>query len=240
MDNFKTMTVGEIVAEDFGNARVFDRYKIDFCCNGSIPLAEACKLAGADIDKVIGELKHKPVEDSGVADFKGWPTDLLVDYILKWHHRNIRRRGPEIRALLDKVCNAHGGRHPELYEVQRLFDESLPDLENHLQKEEVVLFPYVYELYDAKTNGTPVPEFHCGTIKSPIAVMMAEHDAEGERYRHISYLTNGYATPDDGCASYHLLMEKLKAFEIALHEHIHLENNIVFPRAIETEEILKH
>lgn len=239
MKSFKTMTVGEIVADDFRYAAVFDKYKIDFCCNGSIPLSEACKYAGADMDKVTTDLEIAPSGDSPMTDFKGWPADLLADYILKFHHRNIRMQGPEIAALLEKVCNVHGDNHPELFEVKELFDRSLIDLYSHLQKEEMVLFPYIYELCEAKANHTSAPFFHCGSVESPIAVMMAEHDAEGERYRRVSYLTNDYTAPTDACGSYRLLLDKLKAFEAALHHHIHLENNIVFPRVIELEKTLK-
>lgn len=234
------MTVGEIVAEDFKYARVFDKYRIDFCCNGSIPLSEACKYAQADMDEVVRELETSPSEafpseTSPMMDFKTWPIDLLVDYILKFHHRNIRTQGPKIAALLDKVCRVHGDNHPKLFEVQELFQQSLSDLDNHLQKEEMVLFPYIYGLCEATDNHAPAPHFHCGTIESPIAVMMAEHDAEGERYRHIARLTNDYTAPADACGSYHLVLDQLKAFEAALHHHIHLENNIVFPRSIMME-----
>lgn len=232
MKNYREMSVGEIVADNFEYSKIFDKYKIDFCCNGSVPLTEACKQADIEIDRVIRELESEMPEGSATVDFKSWPTDLLADYILKFHHRNIRKQGPEIAALLDKVCRAHGDNHPELYEVKALFNESLIDLENHLEKEEMVLFPYIYDLCAAREHGRPAPYFHCGTIESPIAVMMAEHDAEGERYREISRLTNDYTVPEDGCSSYRLLLERLKAFEEALHHHIHLENNIVFPRAI--------
>lgn len=235
MKNYRVMSVGEIVADDFANATVFDRYKIDFCCNGSVPLTEACRRVGIEVEQVMSELEREVTKGSATVDFKCWPIDLLADYILKFHHRNIRKQGPEIAALLDKVCRAHGDNHPELFEVQALFNDSLLDLESHLEKEEKVLFPYIYELYQAKEQQYPAPPFHCGTIESPIAVMMAEHDAEGERYREISRLTNGYMVPADGCGSYRLLLEKLAAFEEALHHHIHLENNIVFPRAIEME-----
>lgn len=238
MKDYSALTVGEIVADDFKHAKVFDKYKIDFCCNGSIPLSEACRNADADVEIVIGELQNAPSDGSAMVDFKGWPTDLLVDYILKFHHRNIRKQGPEIARLLDKVCGAHGDNHPELFEVQEQFEQSWVDLNSHLQKEEMVLFPYMYELCEANEKGIPAPAFHCGTIESPIAVMMAEHDAEGERYRHIARLTNDYTPPADACNSYRLLLEELKAFEAALHHHIHLENNIVFPRGIEMERAL--
>ena len=235
MKNYKSMTVGEIVADNFNNAEVFENYKIDFCCHGSVPFTEACRKAGADADKVISDLERESSEVSEMVDFKSWPTDLLVDYILKFHHRRVRREGVAIAELLDKVCKAHGPNHPELYKIQALYENSMVDLENHLNKEEMVLFPYVYELCNAEMNGSFVPPFHCGSIESPIAVMMAEHDIEGERYREISELSHHYTVPEDACSSYRLLYKKLKSFEDALHHHIHLENNIVFPRALQME-----
>ena len=115
------MTVGEIVADNFNNAGIFDKYGIDFCCHGSALLPEASKTAGADMEKVIEEIEHLAPTTSENIDFKSWPLDLLVDYILKIHHRNIRTQGPEIEELLDKICRVHGEKHPSLYNVQDLF-----------------------------------------------------------------------------------------------------------------------
>ena len=155
---------------------------------------------------------------------------LLMDYILKIHHRGIRARGPELLALLEKVERVHGEAHPELHELKALVSESLEDLEMHLQKEENVLFPYLYELYAAKEQGQRMAPMHCGTIANPIRVMKMEHEGEGNRYLHIIQLTNHFSVPQDGCASYRLLMQELEAFVDALFEHIHLENNLLFPR----------
>ena len=141
------------------------------------------------MEKVIEEIEHLAPTTSENIDFKSWPLDLLVDYILKIHHRNIRTQGPEIEELLDKICRVHGEKHPSLYNVQALFHDSLSDLNAHLDKEELVLFPYIYEMVKAKLENTPLPEFHCGSIEAPISVMMAEHDIEGERYRHIEPAT---------------------------------------------------
>ena len=239
MKDYTQMTVGEIVADNFGNAAVFDRYGIDFCCNGARSLPDACLAAEVDREQVVADLTTVTSRESVFADFKSWDTDLLADYILKYHHRNIRTQGPAIDRLLTKVCNVHGDKHPELFKVQALFLGSLADLESHLEKEEVMLFPYIYELCDAERTHGHVGGFHCGTVEAPIRVMMAEHDAEGERYREISRLLNSYFAPENACASYHLLLKHLKAFEQALHHHIHLENNIVFPRAIALEAKLK-
>ena len=239
MKDYKKMTVGQIVADNFSNAEVFDKYGIDFCCHGSVLLPEASQKAGADVNEVIKDIENVTLPTSESIDFKSWPLDLLVDYILKIHHRNIRIKGPKLQELLDKVCQVHGDKHPTLYNVQVLFQQSLSDLNQHLDKEELVLFPYIYEMVKAKLDKTVLQEFHCGSIKAPISVMMAEHDAEGERYHHIERLTNGYTVPDDACNSYRLLLQELKDFETALHQHIHLENNIVFPRAIQLETELK-
>ena len=239
--DYETMTVGEIVADNFGNAEVFDKYGIDFCCHGSILLPEASQKAGADMDEIIKDIENlAPITTENI-DFKNWPLDLLADYILKIHHRNIRKNGPKIQELLDKVCKVHGENHPALYNVQVLLRQSLSDLNQHLDKEELVLFPYIYEMVKAKLDGATIPEFHCGSIQDPISVMMSEHDTEGERFRHIEKLTNGYSAPEDACNSYQLVLQQLKAFEAALHQHIHLENNIVFPRTTQLEaELQEH
>ena len=236
MKDYKLMAVGQIVADCFDYAKVFNKYGIDFCCNGDVSLADACGKMGIDADCLLEELKQTKSEQSLTLDFKSWPIDLLVDYILKFHHRNIRYQGPQILQLLDRVCEAHAGKHPELYEVRELFQESWIDLNNHLTKEEMVLFPYIYDLFDAVAQHRPIPAFHCGSVSSPISVMMSEHDAEGERFRRISGLTHGYLVPGDACSSYRLLLEMLRMFEDNLHHHIHLENNIVFPKAIELQE----
>ena len=136
---------------------------------------------------------------------------------MKIHHRGIRAKGPQIEALLTKVTEAHSKNHPDL------------------SKEENVLFPYVYEMFQAKEEGLKVAKFHCGTILYPIEVMEDEHNHEGERFEKISSLTNGFTAPEDACASFRLVLQQLKQFEEALHEHIHLENNIIFPRALELE-----
>ena len=235
MEKYKEMTVGQIVANSFANASIFEKYGIDFCCNGLDMLPDACAKVGIEVDTVIEDLNKPKNESSEVIDFKSWPLDLLCDYILKFHHRNIRTQGPQIMELLRKVCDVHSCSHPELLEVKELFERSLEDLENHLQKEEIMLFPHIYVMCESVSSGLPIRDFHCGSVEAPISVMMAEHQAEGDRYHRMEELTAGYQTPSDGCGSYRLLMAKLKAFNGALHQHIHLENNVVFPTAINIE-----
>ena len=235
MKNYKQMSVGQIVADRFENASVFKKYGIDFCCGGEISFIRACEKANVSTDKLIEEMEQTSSSASESIDFKSWPLDLLVDYVLKIHHRGIREKGPQIMELLNKVAQVHGDNHPELLEVKTHFYESLVDLGQHLEKEEQVLFPYIYEMAEAQLNNKPVEEFHCGSVQYPISAMMGEHDAEGERYRLISELTNGYTAPADACGSYRLVLNMLQEFEYNLHTHIHVENNIIFPRAIELE-----
>ena len=235
MKEYKSMSVGQIVADRFDNATVFKKYGIDFCCGGEISFAKACEKAGVSMDVLIQEMEQPGASTSESIDFKSWPLDLLVDYVLKIHHRGIREKGPRIFELLNKVANVHGDNHPELLEVKHHFYESLVDLNQHLEKEEQVLFPYIYEMAEAKLNNQPQVDFQCGSVEYPISAMMGEHDAEGERYRLIASLTNNYTAPADACGSYRLLLQMLQQFETDLHTHIHVENNIIFPRAIELE-----
>lgn len=238
--NYSLCTVGQIVADNFDTTEVFSRYRIDFCCHGNTPFAEACRNRGVDPDAVVRELEALAEKsESSAPGFVGWPVDLLIDYVLKIHHRGIRAKGPQIAALLDKVVEAHSQNHPELLQVQALFRDSLSDLGNHLLKEENVLFPYVNEMFQAKEEGRKAERFHCSTVLYPIEVMESEHSHEGERFEQIASLTNGYTVPEDACNSYRLMLELLKQFNEALHEHIHLENNIIFPAALRLEEEMR-
>ncbi len=237
------LSVGEIAASNPTAAAVLDRFNVDFCCHGKTAFAVACALAGHEPEKVAAALEEAGEGAiAGTPDFQRWPTDLLCDYVLKTHHRQIPVDGPAILRLLDKVKAAHGERHPELYEVAELFSQSFAALSEHLMKEENILFPYIYRLCEADLSGGTAPRFHCadGRVASPIRVMEHEHEGEGERHARIEALTHGYTTPEDACGSYRLLMTQLKAFKDALHEHIHIENNLIFPRAIELERKTVH
>lgn len=236
--DYSSYTVGQIVADDFKAARVFARHHIDFCCHGNLPFTEACSnrnISPALVAEELDQLQTR--QDATAPDFSQWPLDLLIDYVLKTHHRKIRSQGPELEALLAKVVAAHAERHPELRQVSLLFHEALTDLENHLQKEEQVLFPYVYEMCQAQADGQPLQPFHCGSILFPIHVMEEEHSHEGERFEHIANLTDDFTPPEDACPSYRLALQELQRFRDALHEHIHLENNLIFPRALNMEQL---
>ena len=231
----RNKSVGQIVAENFSTARIFKNYGIDFCCHGSNSLEEACRAAGVEIETVIEALNSESSSVNGEIPFASWPLDLLIDYILKIHHRGIRKNGPELLALIEKVRNIHGESHPELFELYNLVSESLIDLENHLQKEENVLFPYLLELIEASENNSKIGPMHCGSIANPIRVMHMEHEGEGNRYQHIKEITNNFQAPEDGCNTYRLMMSELETFVANLYEHIHLENNILFPECMKLE-----
>lgn len=228
------MTVGSLVAQDFNRAQVFERLGIDYCCHGSDTLKVASQKVGLNADDVLAQLDGSEVKGSA-PDFAHWPLDLLVDYVLKVHHRNFHLHHEELMQLVDKVATVHGARHPELLEVRKAVAESFDELDSHFAKEENVLFPQLYEIYQAYEEARPVAPFHCGTIAHPIRQMMLEHDQTGEMWQHISELTHHFVTPEDGCASFKLMNEQLKQFFLDLKEHISLENNLIFPGFLRME-----
>ncbi|NNT70906.1 iron-sulfur cluster repair di-iron protein [Flavobacterium sp. IMCC34852] len=232
MNALEQITVGELVAGDFRTAAVFSKYGIDFCCKGNRTLEEVCEKKGLDSnaieDELIAVLESK--SDSSI-DFKSWPTDLLIDYIEKTHHRYVEEKSIALLFYLDKLCKVHGQRHPELFEIALHFKICAGELAQHMKKEELILFPFVKKMYYALRDNTNIEQPHFGTVDNPIAMMQDEHENEGERFRKIAQLTNDYNPPADACETYKVTFAMLKEFEQDLHKHIHLENNIVFPKA---------
>lgn len=235
--NYLEMTIGDIVADNFSHSEVFNQFNIDFCCRGYRHLKDVIEAESIDETALLQALRDCTVTKEQSINFKEWPLELLVDYVTKYHHAKIREKGPELLKLCHKVASVHGDAHPELIKVAALFENSLQDLLSHLMKEDNILFPVVYQLAE---NPPKLDDNNCfQTVAMPIRVMMQEHDNEGERFREISVLTKGYAIPEDACQSYRLMMHQLAQFEKELHEHIHVENNIIFPEAIRREEALR-
>ena len=230
--------VGNIVKENYKVAPVLEGYNIDFCCGGNISLAAACERASVEVDELIPQLEEVMQDEDFDARFiRSLELDQLADYIEKRHHAYVKERIPFLKAKLEKLCSVHGSQHPELFEVEELFNESAQNLSMHLMKEELILFPLIRKLVKAsKGEAVDLSDMH--GVESPIKVMLAEHDAEGERFKTISKLTKEYQTPDDGCNTYEVTMRTLQEFEEDLHRHIHLENNILFPEALILEEKL--
>lgn len=242
MKNIKEHTIGELVAEDYRTAAIFSKYQIDFCCKGNRMLAEACTEEQLPVlyEELQALIATPPAKNDGVSDFKTWPLDLLAEYIEKKHHRFVSSQIPVLSGYIEKICSVHGQQHPELLEIRDLFKESAGELSMHMKKEELMLFPYIKRMCHADKEQTKLPAAPFGTVQSPIRNMMHEHDAEGERFNRINLLSGGYVVPADGCNTYQLTYALLKAFEEDLHLHIHLENNILFPGAIQLEERLSH
>jgi regulator of cell morphogenesis and NO signaling len=231
-------TVGDIVARDYRAAEVFEKYRIDFCCQGGTSLEDACKARNVDPGQLRAELERALAEPQNqTIDFQAWSPDLLCDYIEKTHHRYVAQNIPLLEQYLDKVYRVHGGRHPELEEIYRLFEEVAAELESHMKKEEVILFPYVRDMVAQQMTGGDFPPPHFGSVQNPIQVMEQEHEFAGNHFHRIAELTDNYTAPDDACTTYRVAFLKLQEFEQDLHRHIHLENNILFPRAkaLETE-----
>tara|TARA_R110001606_G_scaffold278777_2_gene427302 strand:+ start:193 stop:924 length:732 start_codon:yes stop_codon:yes gene_type:complete len=229
--------IGQFVADDFRTAAVFSKYGIDFCCKGDRTVKEVCNKKEMEVNTLLDELQNvlNSKTDQSI-DYKSWPLDLLVEYIEKKHHRYVEEKIPVLRQFLDKLCSVHGERHPELFKINELFTASAGELAAHMKKEELVLFPVIKKMVNAKLeNGTiQAPQF--GTVQNPIAMMMQEHDNEGERFRQIAELSNNYNPPADGCNTYQVTYAMLDEFEKDLHLHIHLENNILFPEAVKLEQ----
>lgn len=236
MNTMQEKTIGETVAQDYRTAAVFEKYGIDFCCQGNRNIFQACTEKNIDPAIVQNDLNAiLSSNDSKATDYNSWPLDLLADYIEKKHHRYVDEKIPVIRQYLAKLCQVHGNNHPELFEIAELFNDSASELTTHMKKEEFILFPFVRRMTSAQKANTPFGQPPFGTVLNPVQMMMREHDAEGERFRKISKLSNNYAAPSDACNTYKVTYALLKEFEDDLHLHIHLENNILFPKAIEME-----
>jgi regulator of cell morphogenesis and NO signaling len=233
MENLQNKTIGAFVAEDFRAAAVFSKYKIDFCCKGNRTIDEVCAKQEIDSKVLLKKINEAlSAEDTNTIDFNSWPLDLLADYIEKTHHRYVEDKSIIIMQFLNKLCSVHGGNHPEFFKINQLFTECAGELAQHMKKEELMLFPFIKKMVKAKETDEALAQPPFGTVSNPIAMMMHEHDAEGERFREIASLTNDYQAPSDGCTTYKVTYAMLKEFEENLHTHIHLENNILFPKAM--------
>lgn len=239
MDN-QNKTIGSYVTEDYRTAAVFERYGIDFCCRGNRPLQDVCRQENINYEALMKELSQAATGPiTGNDNFGSWPPDLLADYIEKIHHRYVEQSIPRLTGLLEKVTNAHGDRHPEVYEIADHFRISAGELTKHMKKEELVLFPFIRKMVNTRPGSSTIPEAAFGSVANPISVMLQEHDNEGERFRKIEELSSGYTPAEDACNTYRVTYELLREFQQDLHKHIHLENNILFPAAITMEAALK-
>ena len=236
METLEKTTIGEYVAKDFRTAAIFSKYGIDFCCKGNRTIEEACEKKFINANEIQEEINTVlATKNDNSIDFQSWPLDLLADYIEKTHHRYVEEKTQILLHFLDKLCRVHGSAHPELFAINELFVGCAGELAQHMKKEELILFPFIKKMVKATLHDELIEQPHFGTVENPIAMMMHEHDAEGERFRKIAGLTNDYTPPADACNTYKVTFAMLQEFEQDLHKHIHLENNILFPKAVQLE-----
>lgn len=231
-------TVRDVALNIPESTRLFEKLKIDYCCGGNKPLAEACASAGVDVDNVMEMLAGVAQPDTkieGAEAFQNFSATELVTHILDTHHVFTWSEMDRLQPLVDKVLAAHAGNHPELVHVAELFMQLCADLRPHMFKEEQILFPYITKMVDAVDQKRALPFAPFGTVNNPIRMMMREHDTAGDILRELRAVTSDYKVPDGVCLSYQTLYQALENFEKDLHQHIHLENNILFPKAVELE-----
>lgn len=235
--NPATQTVREIALENPASIRVFEAFGIDYCCGGRKPLSEACATRNIAVDQVIQALEGaEPAPADGTTDWKTQPLGVLAAHIVNTHHAYVRKELPRLEELAAKVVRRHGDTHAEVPVIQSKLAQLSEELLQHCAKEEIVLFPYVTKLERATTEGTAKPHGCFGSVSNPIAMMTQEHDAAGALVAEMRELSGNYVPPAGACPTYHAFYLGLYEFEQDLHQHIHLENNILFPRAIAMEE----
>jgi regulator of cell morphogenesis and NO signaling len=227
-------TVRELVLEKPAAARIFEKLGIDYCCGGEKSLIDACAEAKVNVEDVFTALA-KPESVSADRDWRDAPLSELAQYIVDKHHSFTRDEIKRLVPLISKVVSVHGKNHPELLQVQSLFWDLAQELTMHMGKEEQVLFPYIAKMDQAVQSNGPLPRAMYGTVQNPVQMMVAEHDSSGRVLHKMREVTNGYVPPPDGCVTYQTLYCALEAFEKDLHNHIHLENNILFPRSVDLE-----
>ena len=233
-------TVGELAVELPNATRVFEKSKIDYCCGGDQLLGAACAKAGVDLqtlEKML-ETSAEPAASANV-DLQNLSATELIQYILDKHHVYTRDEMQRLEVLVNKVVNAHGANHPELLSIRDLLQQLIAELRGHMFKEEQILFPYIGELERSASQGRIAPFAPFGTINNPVRMMMFEHDNAGELLREMRKLSCDYRLPENACLSYQTFYQALEAFELDLHQHIHLENNLLFPRAIKLEAAIR-
>jgi regulator of cell morphogenesis and NO signaling len=231
-------TISELALENPAATRVFEKLGIDYCCGGGQTLEQACQAANVSINQVADSLAAASQVAGDTAPARNWqaePLSELLAHIQSVHHVYTREEIARLGPLFDKVCSVHGGNHPELPRLREIFSGLAEELTTHLMKEEIVLFPYILRMEEAVVEKEPALPPPFGSVRNPVATLMNEHDGAGSALRNMRQISNGYAAPPDACVSFQTLYRALAAFEADLHQHIHLENNVLFPRAIEME-----
>ena len=221
--------VAALVLEEPSRARVFERFGIDYCCGGDVPLERACAERGLDVGIVTAALAEPPARGAEDVDWRSASVATLVGHIVEQHHAYLREELPPLGALVDKVVRAHGDAHPELADVRETFTAVVEELGDHMLEEEQVVFPACVALEEG-ARGTGL-----ASLRSPIAAMLHEHEEVGAGLARLRELTSGYEPPADACNSYRAMLDRLRTLEVDIHRHVHEENNVLFPRALALE-----
>ena len=230
--NYIQKTIGEIAAFDYRTIQVFEKYGIDFCCGGQKGLGEACAEKDLSADQVLQELAQAAQSAGGPGErYDQWELDFLADYIVNQYHTYTKSMLPSVMDFANKVAEVHGDKHPETLLIAQRWRELGEEMTAHLQKEEKVLFPYIKRLVQGKKNGQPP----FGSVRQIIQKMEAEHESVGECLAEIESLSQGFTPPQDACNTYRALYGYLAEFNENTKKHVHLENNILFPKAIHLE-----
>ena len=230
-------TVREIAIEHPATVRVFESLGIDYCCGGKRTLNDACERAGVPVQRALDLLATvQEAASVDVANWAGASAGELIGHIVGRHHSYVRSESPRLAIMLDKVVSRHGQEHPELASIRDLFGALTQELSAHMLKEENILFPYFEQMESAVSHGAAPPPAVFGSVETPISRMLADHDDAGELLAEMRGLSSGYRVPDSACPTYRALYHGLEDFERDLHHHVHLENNILFPRALHMEQ----
>ena len=232
-------TLRELVLETPAATRVLEKLGIDYCCGGNQSLEQACRAANLPIDQVLDSLEAAELATKREGKDRDWQQEALADlvaHITSTHHKYTRSEIARLAPLLEKVRSVHGQNHPELQSIQTSFLGLADELTMHMMKEEMMLFPYIVRMEESVIERQPILPPPFGTVQNPVSMMMHEHDSAGDALRAMRKASGGYAAPADACVSYQTLYRTLAEFEADLHQHIHLENNVLFPRAIAMEQ----
>ena len=231
MSELMTKSLAQIVNTNHRAATVFEKYHLDFCCNGKRTLQQACTESELKIEEVVSDLEKTAQGKSFPLHYDNMSLTQLADYIVLTHHSYVKKEMPAILSYLEKVASKHGDRHPEMIKVLEHFATVKEEMEQHMQKEEQILFPRIKEIEQKLAGGSEII-INNTFLLSPISMMEQEHDHAGSLLAEIRQLTNNYNPPVDACTTYKLSFAALQAFELDLHQHVHLENNILFPKAL--------
>lgn len=232
MQEIKELTLAQIVNSNHKTANVFEKYHLDFCCKGKRTLMQACTEQQIPMTEITAELENVLQTENAVIEFENMSLTQLCEYIVNTHHAYVKKELPLIFSYLQKVSAKHGERHTELKKIFELFTAVKEEMEGHMKKEELILFPRIKELEKLMENKKGNFQLNIGYLRSPITTMEQEHDHAGSLLNEIRIFSKDYNPPLDACTTYRLSFAVLQAFELDLHQHVHLENNILFPKSI--------